>query len=57
MRSPDMVFPSRLTIKQVLIGNEKLMKKEGIAYTPCQSGGTVVYVACDGKFAGTHGDF
>ena len=39
--------------KAVLIGNEKLMKKEGIAYTPCQSSGTVVYVACDGKFAGT----
>lgn len=39
--------------KAVLIGNEKLMKKEDIAYTPCQSGGTVVYVACDGKFAGT----
>ena len=39
--------------KAVLIGNEKLMKKEGIAYTPCQSGGTVVYVACDGTFAGT----
>ena len=39
--------------KAVLIGNEKLMKKEGIAYTPCHSCGTVVYVACDGKFAGT----
>lgn len=39
--------------KAVLIGNEKLMKNEGIAYTPCQSCGTVVYVACDGKFAGT----
>lgn len=39
--------------KAMLIGNEKLMKKEGIAYTLCQSGGTVVYVACDGKFAGT----
>ena len=39
--------------KAMLIGNEKLMTKEGIAYTPCQSGGTVVYVACDGKFAGT----
>lgn len=39
--------------KAVLIGNEKLMKKEGIAYTPCQSCGTVVYVACDGKLAGT----
>ena len=39
--------------KAVLIGNEKLMKNEGLAYTPCQSCGTVVYVACDGKFAGT----
>ena len=35
-RLPDTVYPSRLTDKAVLIGNEKLMKKEGIAYTPCQ---------------------
>ena len=39
--------------KAVLIGNEKLMKKEGIAYTPCQSCGTVVYVAREGKFLGS----
>lgn len=39
--------------REVLIGNEKLMKAQQIAYTPCKSAGTVVYVACDGSFAGT----
>ena len=39
--------------KTVLLGNEKLMKSESIFYTSCKSMGTVVYVACDGKFAGT----
>ncbi len=37
----------------VLAGNEKLMKQEGISFTPCSRGGTVVYVAVDGCFAGT----
>ena len=38
--------------KTVLLGNEKLMKAEKIAYTGCKSIGTVVYVACDGVFEG-----
>ena len=38
--------------KTVLLGNEKLMKAEKIAYTSCKSIGTVVYVACDGVFEG-----
>lgn len=38
--------------KTVLLGNEKLMKAEQIAYTGCKSIGTVVYVACDGVFEG-----
>ena len=38
--------------KTVLLGNEKLMKAEQIAYTGCKSIGTVVYVACDGAFEG-----
>lgn len=38
--------------KTVLLGNEKLMKAEKIAYTGCKSIGTVVYVACDGAFEG-----
>ena len=39
--------------KEVLLGNEKLMKKSGISYVPVQSGGTVVYVAEAGVFAGS----
>ena len=38
--------------KTVLLGNEKLMKAEHISYDVCASAGTVVYVACDGAFAG-----
>ncbi len=38
--------------KEVLIGNEKLMKERRIDYEPCQSAGTVVYVACEGKSRG-----
>lgn len=37
----------------VLAGNGKLMEQMGIAYQECQRGGTVVYVARDGRFAGT----
>lgn len=39
--------------KDTLIGNEKLMKQQQIAYVPCTSMGTVVYVASGGIFAGT----
>ena len=38
--------------RAVLIGNEKLMKRENISYVPCECAGTVVYVACDGRFFG-----
>ena len=37
---------------EVLIGNEKLMRQESIEFTPCRSGGTVVYIAREGVFAG-----
>lgn len=39
--------------KEILIGNEKLMKEKNIAYLPDKNAGTVVYVACEGSFAGT----
>lgn len=39
--------------KTVHVGNEKLMQSEGISYIPCHSVGTIVYVACDGIFAGS----
>lgn len=36
----------------VLCGNDKLMQREKINYTPCTEAGTVIYTAVDGKFAG-----
>ena len=39
--------------KMVLAGNGKLMDEEGIPYTECDSIGTVVYVAEDGRFLGS----
>lgn len=38
--------------KTVLAGNAKLMEKEQIQYTVPASVGTVVYLACNGKYAG-----
>ncbi|MEF9938489.1 MAG: heavy metal translocating P-type ATPase, partial [Clostridium sp.] len=39
--------------KPVLAGNGKLMKMQNIPYEECDSIGTVVYLAVEGKFAGT----
>lgn len=39
--------------KEVYLGNAKLMEQQKIAYEKHESGGTVVYVACDGAFAGS----
>ncbi|MCI5873480.1 MAG: cadmium-translocating P-type ATPase [Roseburia sp.] len=39
--------------KDVLIGNEKLMQAEKIAYKSCESIGTVVYVTSEGAFMGS----
>ena len=36
----------------VLAGNPALMEAEGIPYRPCESVGTKVYVAADGKYLG-----
>ena len=38
---------------RVLVGNDKLMKRFGISFKKCEKAGTVVYVACDGKYAGS----
>lgn len=38
--------------KKVLLGNEKLMKQEKIRLEPVQTGGSVVYVAEEGKLLG-----
>ena len=39
--------------KMVLAGNGKLMDEKGLSYTECDSIGTVVYVAEDGRFLGS----
>ena len=38
--------------KTVLAGNAKLMNRENIAYIPSDAIGTVIYLACNGKYAG-----
>lgn len=38
--------------RSVLLGNEKLMQENGIAYRREASAGTVVYAACEGAYAG-----
>ena len=38
--------------KRVLAGNSKLMDSEEVSYAACQSAGTKVYIAVDGRYAG-----
>ena len=38
--------------KDILVGNEKLMKEKDIKYTKCNEIGTTLYVAINNKFAG-----
>lgn len=39
--------------KEILAGNAKLMVQEGVPFTEWQEGGTVVYIAVKGEFAGS----
>ena len=39
--------------EEVLLGNEKLLRRENITYTTCEQAGTVVYVAREGQFIGS----
>lgn len=39
--------------KEILAGNEKLMRKFGIAFNPDEAPGSIVYIAIDKIFAGT----
>ena len=38
--------------KEVLVGNEKLMKQKEIDYQKCDEIGTILYIAINGKYAG-----
>ena len=39
--------------KEVIVGNEKILKDENIKYVKSEEVGTIIYVAIDKKFAGT----
>lgn len=39
--------------RPLLLGSEKLMRREGVAFTPNEKPGTVVYAAVDGVFCGS----
>ena len=43
---------SNVNGKNILIGNDKLMKENNISYTSCNEIGTILYVAIDNKYAG-----
>ena len=43
---------ARALDKDILVGNEKLMKEKEIEYKKCDEIGTVLYVTIDGKFVG-----
>lgn len=38
--------------KEILLGNTRLMEQSQVEYTPCDSIGTKIYAAADGKYAG-----
>jgi len=38
--------------RELLAGSAKLMARHGVACTPCEAAGTLVYVACDGTYRG-----
>jgi len=43
---------ARVDSRLVAAGNARLMDRLGIAFTPCNKPGTVIYVAAEGKFLG-----
>ncbi len=43
---------ARIEDKEVLVGNEKLMKENKIEYTKCNEIGTILYIAINQKFSG-----
>ena len=38
--------------REVLVGNDKLMKEKNISYIPCNEIGTILYIAIDNKYVG-----
>lgn len=44
---------AKVSGKEIVVGNEKLMHKLQVPFFPCDAVGTQVYVAVDGSFAGS----
>lgn len=43
---------AKIDDKEVLVGNDKLMKKYGVDYKPCHDVGTIVHIAIDKEYVG-----
>jgi len=50
---PGLGVKARIREKDVLVGSARLLDREGIAYSPTDAAGTVVYVTVDNRFAGS----
>ena len=50
---PGLGVKARIRGKDVLVGSARLLDREGMAYSPADASGTVVYVAVDNRFAGS----
>ena len=49
---PGMGVAATVDGRQVLCGNDRLMRQSGIDFDPCSAVGTVVHVAIDGQYCG-----
>ena len=49
---PGLGIEAKIEEKDVLVGNEKLMKEKQINYTKCNDIGTILYVAINKKYSG-----
>ncbi len=44
---------TRIDGREVYAGNAKLMRAQGVSFAESEEAGTLVYLACEGRFAGT----
>ena len=49
---PGLGIEAKIEEKDILVGNEKLMKEKQINYTKCNDIGTILYVAINKKYSG-----
>ena len=49
---PGLGVIAKVDEKEILAGNEKLMKQKKIQYSKCEEIGTIIYIAIENKYAG-----